>query len=410
MRPRCAPRVREATLPVPAVMAQIGLFDTLSLEGYYQFGWKEHRFPAAGTFYHTDDDLLGPGHNGLYYDVGTLLTFPGEEYDPFSPDPNNPDPNPAFGDYAGVSAGKYSGYDLVVNKKMTDARSQGQYGLSARYTVGDYELGAYLINYHHQAPYFRFHPGDGAGGPGTIEFVYPEDQKLYGLSVATQVGKWAVAAEGVYQPDHPMWYGDPLTLAFDSYVANVFGDPAVRVDLDGKVYDPATESFDGYVKRDIYHGQVNLLRAFGPGVGFDTTFLILAASVDHVPSASGTPGDFANGVDAYTLQGNGNGHAQTDTWAWGYNAEIDFTKFNAFGVNGLTMMPGFGWQQAVDGYSRMWGNWWEGKKWFQARCSAKYGDFTYKVDYTGIRHKDELEASDYEDHGDTLNLTITYEF
>ena len=110
------------------------------------------------------------------------------------------------------------------------------------------------------------------------------------------------------------------------------------------------------------------------------------------------------------MQGNGNGHAPTDEWAWGYNIEYDLTKFNAFGVNGLTVTPGFGWQHAVDGYSRMWGNWWEGKQWFQARVSADYGDWLYKLDYTGIRHKDTLEASDYEEHGDTLNLTITYEF
>lgn len=374
--------MKEAALHVPSANVQVGLFDSLSLEGFTHFGWREHRFPAAGTFFHTDDDLLGPGHDGLYYDVGGFL----------SPDINSYEPGPM----------------RIVKKKYSDANDMGQFGLSSRYAFDELgiEVGAYFINYHHQEPYFRFHPASEAfAGDGVIEFVYPEDQKLFGLSLATQIGQWAVSGEAVYQPDHPVWSGDPLGIAFDNFL----GAP---ITLDGVTYDSSSESFNAYVERDIYHGQINTLRAFGPGLGFDTTFLVLAAAVDHMPDATGEPGGVdAAGTPIYTLQGNGNGNAPTDKWAWGYNAEIDFTKLNAFGIAGLTVTPGFGWQQAVDGYSRMWGNWWQGKKWFQARLKVNYKDVDYTLSYVGIRHKDDFEASDYENkHGDTINFSISYKF
>lgn len=373
--------MKEASLAVPSASIQMGLFDSLSIDAFTHFGWEEHRFPAAGTFFHTDDDLLGPGNNGLYYDVGGFL----------SPDLANYEAGPM----------------RIVKKKTTDASNMGQFGLSTRYTFEDagIEVGAYFMNYHHQEPYFRFHPASGAFvGDGTIEFVYPEDQKLFGLSMATQVGQWALAGEVVYQPNHPVWAGDPLGIAFDNFL----GAP---VTIDGVTYDSSSETFDAYVERDIYHGSINLLRAFGPMLGFDTTFVVLAAAVDHMPSATGEAGGVdADGNPFYTLQGNGNGNAPTDPWAWGYNAEIDFTKLNAFGVAGLSVTPGFGWQHAVDGYSRMWGNWWEGKKWFQARLKANYKDIDYTLSYVAIRHDDEFEASDYEEYGDNINFSISYKF
>lgn len=373
--------MKEAALHVPSASLQLGLFDSLSIDAFTHFGWREHRFPAAGTFFHTDDDVLGPGHNGIYYDIGGFL----------SPDLRSYEAGPM----------------RVIKKKTSDANDFGQFGISARYSFEDagIEVGAYFLNYHHQEPYFRFHPASAPFvGDGTMEFVYPEDQKLFGLSMATQIGQWAIAGEAVYQPDHPVLAGDPLGIAFDNFL----GAP---VTLDGVTYDSSKQSFDAYVERDIYHGSVNLLRAFGPMLGFDTTFLVLAAAVDHMPSATGKPGGEApDGTPIYTLQGNGNGNAPTDKWAWGYNAEIDFTKLNAFGVAGLSVTPGFGWQHAVDGYSRFWGNWWEGKKWFQFRLKANYKDIDYTLSYVGIRHDDEFEAADYEEYGDNINFTISYKF
>lgn len=373
--------LKEAALNVPSVSAQIGLFDTLSIDAFTHFGWRKHRFPAAGTFFGTDDDVLQPGNNGLYYDIGGFL----------SPDLASFENDPV----------------RIVRKKTKNADDLGQFGISTRYSFEDagIEVGAYFINYHHQEPYFRFLPASAPfAGDGTMQFVYPENQKLFGLSMATQIGQWALAGEAVYQPDHPVLAGDPLGLAFDNFL----GAP---VTLDGVTYDSSTQAFDGYVERDIYHGSFNLLRAFGPMLGFDTTFLVLAASVDHVPSATGKAGGEApDGTPIYTLQGNGNGNAPTDEWAWGYNAEIDFTKLNAFGVAGLSVTPGFGWQQAVDGYSRFWGNWWEGKKWFQARLRANYKDVDYTISYVAIRHDDKLESADYEEHGDNINFSISYKF
>lgn len=373
--------MKEAALQVPSVSVQLGLFDTLSLEAFTHLGWRKHRFPAAGTFFHTDDDVLGPGHDGIYYDVGGFL----------SPDLASYMPGPM----------------RIVRKTKKDADNLGQWGLSARYDIeqAGIEVGAYFLNYHHQEPYFRFNPASGAFvGDGQIEFVYPEDQKLLGLSAAGQIGNWAVAGEVVYQPNHPVLAGDPLGIAFDNFL----GAP---VTLDGVTYDSSTQSFDGFVEEDIYHGSVNLLRAFGPALGFDSTFLIVAAAVDHLPGATGEPGgEDAAGNPIYTFQGNGNGNAPTDKWAWGYNLEIDFTKLNAFGVGGLTVTPGFGWQHAVSGYSRFWGNWWQGKKWFQARLKANYKDVDYTLSYVGIRHADEFEAADYEEYGDNISFTISYKF
>ena len=58
--------LKEALLPVPAVWASINLTENVTLEGFYQWAWRETIIDPPGSFFSNSDGL---GQGGEFFDV-----------------------------------------------------------------------------------------------------------------------------------------------------------------------------------------------------------------------------------------------------------------------------------------------------------------------------------------------------
>lgn len=71
--------LKEALIPVESLFASFGITGNLSIEGFYQFKWRETQAPDCGTFFSTSD-LVGPGCWAGFYAGGRDAGSPGSQY------------------------------------------------------------------------------------------------------------------------------------------------------------------------------------------------------------------------------------------------------------------------------------------------------------------------------------------
>ncbi len=354
---------KDATIAVPAVLVQVGLFDNLSVDTYYQFGWSESKYPPVGTFFADDSDIFGQGGKEVMKDLG------------FGP----------------MSVASRLG-DL-------DARDDGQFGISTRYGIGDFELGAYYTRSHSQLPQLQYIVPDTADpfqylADNAFRFIYPEDVDMYGLSLATSMSGWAIAAEVAYRPNAVIMSINPNEY-LNTQIGNLFFGTGPQGSFDaGRLgtVNPG-DVIDAYEQRDAWHGQVNALKVFGPGLSFDTTWLFLTAAADHLP------GD-REGLASWGPEGQ-----DPDAVAWGYSVDVDSTWYNV--LPSLSITPGVSWFHAVNGYSHANGNFWEGNKSIQLRVNTDYGDrWSFNLNYNRTIN----DENAYAENGSNANFTASYKF
>ncbi len=171
-------QAKELFMPVGQVSGQLRPTQSWSLAAYYQFEWRRTRLPAAGSFFSGADFLDNGGERFFTGPPGQAL---------------------------------FRGRDLT-------ARSQGQWGVSARYHAErlNTEFGLYWIWFHEKLPQLYLLPGAGAdparGQVGEYVLVYPEDVKLMGASFATTVGGVALAGEAHVRFHTPLASTAPAVL------------------------------------------------------------------------------------------------------------------------------------------------------------------------------------------------------
>lgn len=140
-------QLKEAVLPAPMVSVASGMGGGVNIEGYVQAGWNKTYLPPVGSYWSTSH-VIGKGSN--YYGV--------------------PD---------------------------SDARNGGQWGLAIHWrppgTQAD--VGVYALNYHDKLPELLIDQAT-----FTPSWVYPEDRKLFGVSVNFPLGDWAIGTELSYRP------------------------------------------------------------------------------------------------------------------------------------------------------------------------------------------------------------------
>ena len=186
--------IKEALLPVGMLSMNIGLTDNTSLDAFYQYEWERYQLDGCGTFFSTVDILGGPGCNKV-----TL----------------NPPLGPGviLSDAQSVQFGTY--LDRRADVEPDDG---GQYGFALRHYSNDLatEFGVFYMNIHTQTPIisaynWQLQPTPAFGHPDGIPIAgpdyvleYPEDQKIMGLSFATNVGLWSVGGEYSFRPEMPV--------------------------------------------------------------------------------------------------------------------------------------------------------------------------------------------------------------
>jgi hypothetical protein len=124
--------------------------DIVTIQGYYKFEWQRDYFPGAGSYFNTSD-LVVPGASRLVY-------IPGLAY-------------------------------LNRVKDKTPPVNDGQFGLSAQFTLGNHDVGFYGLRADSYSPIVAITP------QFKYHLVYARDIYVEGVSDSTTIGPANVAAE-----------------------------------------------------------------------------------------------------------------------------------------------------------------------------------------------------------------------
>lgn len=162
---------KESYLPVGQISASLGLTDSLTVTGYYQYKWEKSRLNPVGDYF--GGDYFGPGAQFYRLAGGPISSLPDRSF--------------AVANYAGEIS----------------ARNSGQWGLGARYQLSDNtELGFFHYRYHDRVGAMlydftgttrysslpRFGNLASSGSTPYFKLAYFEDIKLTGLSLSTKFG------------------------------------------------------------------------------------------------------------------------------------------------------------------------------------------------------------------------------
>ena len=236
---------RELFLPVNQLSAVVQVRPGLSFEAYYQLEWRPHREPGVASYFSTTD----------------LLDAGGERF------------------IAGPGA-----YDYRLGDRRPGA--SGQFGIAARATIRDLDLGVYAMRYNAHQAVMTF---SGCQGPcglpgqvGTYRLNYATGISAYGVSASTLVGNDNVAGEVSLRRNVPLLArvdpgafavprGDtahaqlsivterPATALWDrvSVMAELAGNVLLATTTAAAARDPAASrgalAFQGQVTFDYFH-------------------------------------------------------------------------------------------------------------------------------------------------------------
>lgn len=154
-------QAKEFVLPVPQLSAQLQLGASLALGAYVQFRHRANRLPAVGSYFSVSD-VVGDGAEQMWIGAGSA----------------------------------------VARERDLDADDSGQFGLQARWRIGETDLGLYAIRFHDKDPQQVTRLGL-VTIPGIPPFVAPtgyyltyhEATTTLGLSASHSFGEVNLAAE-----------------------------------------------------------------------------------------------------------------------------------------------------------------------------------------------------------------------
>ncbi|MBI1905524.1 MAG: DUF1302 domain-containing protein [Rhodocyclales bacterium] len=315
-------QLKEIFRPAPMASVNFGLSDSVSLEAYYQFRWNAFQFDPVGTFF-SGADVVGKGQQDAFIPSSILGAPPGSVGDVGTV--------AAAGNFAGIPAGsRFTLADLlavgtvVPQQDDRTPRNGGQYGLAVRIKPESSrtEWGLYYLRYHDKIPFITFvnDPATITANPFGLGYLvdYGEDRDLFGVSMNTKLGNWAVGAELSYRPRDSVGIDPtvPLAGAMCAFCA------------------PGT--YRGFVTEKKWQGHLTgfyllgpsdwggLVRGLGAGEGFFLGELVAA----HYPDLR------LDGTIPYFLPD----YDLPDKTSAGYVLELGMTYPNAWG-SGINVTP-----------------------------------------------------------------------
>ena len=396
--------LKDALLPTNMISGQLGLTDAFNIEAFYGLEWKGHELIPTGAFLN-NQDYFGKGSNGVLVDLRSELGDLAELV-------------PGLNGENGIVAGARYG-------REHDARDDGQFGVAMRYLAEDWnntEFSLYYLNYHSKVPFLRIQKGRsfacstgqagqfsglcGFGLDSTVDglalldstyydFVYPEDIRLFGLSVSGTVGDTSLAGELTYRPNAPL---EPsMIYELETLAGSALGGGGASggsIDLgefgDGSANDPR-RSIDLYKRDELYTGSVSALHSFGPVIGLDDLIVLGEAAFNHVP------GSLLDSVNYEYL----------DSFAWGYTLNVSGLIQDV--KPNFDLLPGITFRQDVSGTSPSLNeNFIQGRKSATLELGAKYGQkLAGKLAYTSFWGARKDNALIDRDH---VALNVSYSF
>jgi hypothetical protein len=225
----------------------------------------------------------------------------------------------------------------------------GQYGINIKWYVealNDTEFGFVAANYHSRVPYGSGFARTTTPDTGQYFADYPEDIRLFGLTMATTIGDWSVGAEWAYRPNLPLQV-DEVELFYEG------------LDLPGQIpgFVGVGNYVQGWRRHEVSQASLSLLNTWGPGNWFaaDSVVLLLelaANKVHDLPSEDVLryegPATYLKGPPdpAGQSPAEQQGGWATD-FSWGYRAIVRTEYNNAIGNWNLN--PRLQWFHDVDG-------------------------------------------------------------
>lgn len=328
-------QLKEVFIPAPMASFNVGLTETLNLEGYYQFKWNAYDLDPVGTYY-SSADVVGEGRQPIYYSTSYLDNFAG------AGTCNAITPTGRCGEplISGLNNDQLVASGLAVpygGERKPD--NGGQYGVALRWTAEDIgaEFGVFYERYHDKLPFIGYTALSDPDALHTDNFFvnYGEDKDLFGLSMSTMLGPVAVAGEVSFRPndsvaiDPTVPFGRAFTGSFNKY----------------SVYD--TGVHNGYVEEKKWQMDVNAIYTFAANdplgfiprsLGASDGFILVEAAVTHYPDLD-TSGKTPYFLPDYSLP---------DKTSWGYITEIGINYPNLFGT-GITVTPQLDFSHDVNG-------------------------------------------------------------
>jgi len=382
--------LKEGYIGNPAVFASIGLGEESSLEMYYQWGWNRTELPPMDTFF--GSEALGRG---------------GDEV---------------------------NGFGIPARAADIEAKDDGQFGAAFLSILGEMEYGVYYSHYHETLPMLAYDLSDPgmqytfdqflpnfsvnpnpagtlcavgeytlggtasgvpiAGACNTafgVSQVWAEDQDMFGVSLATTLGDWSIAAEASFRPDQALW-GDAFGKAYvnmnagDDFATNIERHDTIHAAING-IYLGGPVSWLGL------DAQVVLAQVGVDTISGDTSNLAVSSVITRDPDQAYTYNSALDGTFA-TLSPDSESYGAAFEWIGTWNVGSTAINLDIFA------------QHDFSGNSHWWGNFAEGRTLFATTVSATLANgLEAAISYSG----NSLDTSDYEDQ-DTLALSANYKF
>jgi hypothetical protein len=411
--------IKEVLLPVLMAYANWG-FNLGSLEAFYQFQWDNTPIDSCGMYW-------GPAEGLISADTAGCLS------------------TASIGGAANpVAQARGFSFSALKGREASDS---GQFGLALRFPVEalDTEFGVYGMNIHaripvisarmgshpsapvlapigpggamipifspaangglggwfsglaNNAPQYAFlSPADyhrtlaAAGGasvtPAGGFWEYPEDIQIYGLTAATTLFGWSVAAELSYQADVPVQINGNDLLQAALLGAGPYGTAGQAAVVQGL----GTE-LQGYDRFEKTQFQLNTVKTFSNVLGAESMLLVAEVGMqsNDVPDFKkagnlrhGRAFIYGTGGSAANPQPDGrkNDGYVTD-FSWGYRVRARLDYDGAFD-GAIRVSPSIVWNHDVDGVS-MDGQFNEGRQTLGLGVGFNYAKkYTLDLGYT----------------------------
>ena len=410
--------LKEGLIPVNMFFVSQNLTDQLSMEAFYQIGWKQTVVDNCGTFF-SSADVAADGCNNNYHILNKQLTqglLKGiDQYAAAGVLMPNGQP---FPNVAGLGI-NYSNEGLMLPRgRDNKARDSGQWGTAFRWLGDNTEYGAYFMSYHSRTPFLSMQNaqmnlamlgkinaastavgtllGPGAAslgaaatlvGNGNYFMDYPEDIRLYGLSFSTTLPTGtAWQGEISYRPNAPVQINtQDMTLKLATGIGGSFavGDLAGTLAQGGKFHR-------GYDRKEVTQLQTTFTHFFDQVLGASRATVVGEIGYTHV----GGVGSVRYGRDAIygsptSIIPDSPTSAQANGWhgfvtknSWGYRARgiLDYNNV----IAGINLHPNMAFSHDVDGYGPN-GQFNEGAKAVSFGLDADYQNtYTAGLSYTNF--------------------------
>lgn len=418
--------IKEAFLPVESLYANLGLGGGVSLEGFYQLKWRPHVVDNCGTYWSPVEFGISTSSSG---DTG------------------------CNGIATAVAAGSTSFaiqnglYTPLINGK--NGRDSGQWGLALRSPIDliDAEFGAYAMNINSRSPFISAVRGQAVGAipaAGLPAFLsalpvhaalgaatqtaaafweYPNDIRVFGASLSTNLAGWSVASELSYTPNQPVQingvdivYGALLGIGPMGGVAAGTAPGSVIQGYDRikktqfqintvKILPSALGAAQGLLLAEV-GAQWNDVPDADSGKRYGRPFIFGLGSSSSIPAGGST---CANPVAALNVNASADG-CQNDGFvtksSWGYRAKVSLDYMNAF-ESGYTLTPSVFFSHDVSGYSSD-GQFVEGRRILTLGLKADYQK-KYAVEFGYTTFANSAKYDQFRDH-DFYSVSLTSSF